>query len=271
MMEKIEKLLPEEELELSKEIEWEKRNEQIKKILKNGIAEYIKFLKINLEEGVEKEGVKRKLVCIDERIAGNGEITLAGAGILFSKEDLIKFIEDNKIKIIATHDNCGAAQKKYSDLTQKEADQKAKKYAQEIAKELNIKHEHISINNIEPKNFHNARTIYFNNVDKFNPAKIKNLPKGFVIEKFINIKNNAEKELKIAIEIALSYHGFGEKFTKENPLIIVCCLNKNDFPKKVMEENDKLLDEMQKNSQRGIKSIKEKIRIDYFVVPAKKE
>ena len=49
------------------------------------------------------------------------------------------------------------------------------------------------ISKVVPKEFHIARAIYFNNVKEFNPAKVSDLPQGFVIENFIELKNNIEK------------------------------------------------------------------------------
>lgn len=133
-----------------------------------------------------------------------------------------------------------------------------------------IKHEHISINEMEPKDYHDARAIYLNNIgNEFNPAKIKKLPRGFVIEKFINIEDNAKKELKLAIGIAFGDHGFGEKFTEDKPLIIACCLNEKDSFEEIQREVGKILDEMQNDPDCKIENIKKRIKIDYLVVPKK--
>ncbi|MFH1838427.1 MAG: hypothetical protein ABH808_02965 [Candidatus Kuenenbacteria bacterium] len=273
MIEK-ENKIPEIEMERMKDLEWEMQNKMINEILDKGICEYILENNIDLKEGKENEQIERKLGCIDGRINREVEITLAGSGVLLKdKEELEKFIIKNKITIITTHDDCGAAKMKFcSDLiiTQRQADGAAKEYIKGIVKELNeknnkIRHEHID--RVEP-NYHNERVIYFNNVDKFNPTKIKELPSGFVIEKFINIENNAKKELSIAICIALGEHGFGKRFTKNEPLIIACCLNKNDSFENIKLEVEKILGEMEIENK--FENIKERIKIDYFVVPDKK-
>ncbi|MEK7203440.1 MAG: hypothetical protein AAB653_03935 [Patescibacteria group bacterium] len=145
---------------------------------------------------------------------------------------------------------------------------------QGVVEELNkegyeIKYEFID--KVEPKNFHNARIIFLNNVDNFNPAKIKKFPQGFVIENFINIEDNTKNELKIAIEIALGDHGFGKNFTEKNPLIIVSCLNKEDSFIKVENRIKGIIEEMRNNPWNKFENIKERIKIDFFIVPAKKD
>lgn len=60
---------------------------------------------------MKKKANKEFLGCIDERIAGQVDSTLAGSGILLEKNVLKNFIRENKIEVITTHNECGAALK----------------------------------------------------------------------------------------------------------------------------------------------------------------
>ena len=88
---------------------------------------------------------------------------------------------------------------------------------------------------VRPKEFHNACAVWFDATGKFNPDKIgSSIPKGFLIDYKVSSSTGREEdkgypfaELQVAINIALGDHGFGGKFTKENPFTIVVIANDN--------------------------------------------
>jgi predicted ATP-dependent Lon-type protease len=49
---------------------------------------------------------------------------------------------------------------------------------------------------------------------------MKDIPDGFIISRYYLDPAYAKEELAVALSIAMGHHGFGEKFTKENPFII---------------------------------------------------
>jgi hypothetical protein len=255
-------------IEELKNKEWKKQNEEYGFLQKkDSIKNFIKKNRINLEEGRKKEGDKVSIGCIDEGI--KKKIPLAGSGILFlTEEQVLEFIKKRGVDIITTHDNCGAAliwaREKKPDISQEDADKEAAKYIEMIAKKAGIKYRHISAQNMKrPPEFHSARMIFFNNVKDYFPSVIKGLPPAFSIERFTLFDpENAKKRLKLAIGIALGEHGFKKRFTEKEPLIIACVLNESDDDKEIMQEVDKILDEMGDN-------FKKRIKVDFFVVPKK--
>ncbi|MFH1232771.1 MAG: hypothetical protein V1651_02820 [Patescibacteria group bacterium] len=266
------------EIEEIKNLEWEEQNKKYEFLLNKdySIRDYIGDKEINLEEGHRKEGESVVIGCIDEGIFRR--IPLAGSGCLFlTREEILGFIEKRKVDIITSHENCGAAlvwakrENPNKDITQEQADELLKNYIADIAKEAKITFKYIIAEEMKrPKEYHPARMIFFNNVKDYYPSGIKKIPLSFSIERFtMHQKDNVKKRLKLAINIAFGDHGFGEKFTKEEPLIIACCLNENDNSEEIKGEINEILNEME-NEFKDIKNIKERIKIDYFFVPAKK-
>ncbi len=258
-------------IEQIKNLEWERQNEKYK-FLRNkdySIEDYIKENKINLEEAYKKEGDEIIIGCIDEGMKEmGGRIPLAGSGLLFlTEQELLDFIKNRKADVITTHVGCGAAliwaRKKNPNISQEDADKLAMKYIQNIATKAGIQYKHIFNEEMaRPKEYHNARMVFYNNVKEYYPSRITELPPAFSVERFTMFQpKNAEKRIGLAITIAFNEHGFGEKFTKDEPFIIVCCLNENDNFNEIQNEVNSILDKMEIERQR--------IKIDYFVVSDK--
>ncbi|MBI4653158.1 hypothetical protein HY750_02800 [Candidatus Kuenenbacteria bacterium] len=267
---KILESLEKEKFVILKNKEWEEQNEEYKFLQdkKISLENYIGEKRINLEEGYKKEGDEVVIGCIDSGI--EKRIPLAGSGILFLTEDeLLEFIKKRKVDVITSHDGCGAAliwaRKKDLNINQEGADKLAMTYIHNIANKAGIKYRYIRADEMKrSQDFQPARMVFYNNIKDYYPSVIKGLPPTFSIERFtlFNVEN-AKERLKLAIKIAFGDHGFGERFTEKNPFIIACCLNEGDDFDEIKKEVNKILEEM------DIK--KERIKVDYFIVPIKDE
>jgi hypothetical protein len=167
-----------------------------------------------------------KVVCIDEGTTGG--IRIAGAGILLGAKETIEMLRELEIQTVHSHDGCGAAALaakeagKYLD----EPDRYGQEFAAEVAEALGAKHHHIRRDQLRrPQTMHDATVVYYSGVKAFNPARHKDLPKGFTIIRAIHnhgpSKKTAADEVAVACQIAFGAHGFGDRFTPDNPLIIV--------------------------------------------------
>ncbi|GBD34016.1 hypothetical protein HRbin34_00325 [bacterium HR34] len=183
------------------------------------------------------------IVCIDEGIPWGG-IHLPGSGVLLEETDIeelknkIQELKKSGIKIkgVYSHEGCGAVAKMMKDNNiEGKQDEIATQKAKELAEKLGLEYlGHIRLNEMKrEKDLHNAVFIYYTNL-WFNWEKGK-FPRGFTISRNILNKEQALKDLELAINIAFSDHGFGEKFTKENPLYIVVLEKDEDNIEKEVE------------------------------------
>ena len=221
---------------------WLVDNHTVKALLKEkGVAGYF----ANLENGGSGafDVCNDTLGCIDEGV--DGDLNLAGSGILLLevevKDGKLKLVSDKKLRevltrmkeagllTITTHDGCGAMElfaKKHSTTPEEkeEAIRFGRETLKQLAGELGLQYQHIKASEMHrPAELHTARVIYVDGTGHFNPSAIGygHLPQGFGISrKFINAKYALE-EIKISMDIAFGDHGFGKKFTKESPLIII--------------------------------------------------
>ena len=286
----------EKEIMEKKENAWLEQQEITNQLNKQGAQEF--FSPENFPEidslFVEK---KEKLCCIDEGVFNiedeSHKMALAGSGILFPADSWEKRLDrvaelciNRGIKDITSHEGCGAAGlawkrdggETYTGI--KSADEYGKKWSTELTAVINQKlkeagekndvaHQYISKSEmIRPPEFHDARAIWFDTTSQFHPDAAKQLPKGFLIDYGVakdEGKNEAEKEypfaeLGVAIGIAFGDHGFGGKFTAENPFIIV-----------VVSKDELGLELLKIKIEKTIKEDKElkihfnKIKIDGFV------
>jgi hypothetical protein len=168
--------------------------------------------------------------CIDEGTPGG--IHIAGSAILLSTEDkkaeLEKVIEELRgagADGVYSHEGCGAAKLYLNSLPEDQRGEKsytehAIDWAKKLAEILSVPYKGHITDLKRPKEFHNARIAYFDGSGKFDPFKIKEIPDGFIISRYYLDPEYAKAELGVALSIAMGDHGFGEKFTKENPFII---------------------------------------------------
>lgn len=218
----------------------------------------------------------------DENIMG-----FAGSGILYPAKNwqeriqrVAELLYQKGITNITSHDGCGAAGIAYKRDGEKEgtgfdsSDEYGKKWSQDLTETLQklyktnnrpeeIDHSHIAGKDmVRPESFHSARVVYFDATGNFNPGRVENIPKGFLIDYGNEVslaKTEEEKEypieeLKIALNIAFGSHGFGDKFNSDNPFIIV-----------VEAKTQKELDEIKKQIEPVVYSYGEKVKIDGFI------
>jgi hypothetical protein len=171
----------------------------------------------------------KNLRCIDEGTIGG--IHLAGSGILLNLDQAISFCQKAEIKGVYSHAECGAAKiyAKKESLDPAEADEFGIEWAKTLAEKLKIPYlGHLEISQMaRSSGLHTAVAVYYDGTGEFDCSQVAELPKGFIISRRYLDSDYAKLELKMAIEIALGSHGFGQKFSIRDPFIIVV-LAKND-------------------------------------------
>ena len=204
------------------EHEWKKQSGALDVIFKNGMQAYVDSL-----DGVESafETEDHTLCCIDEGTP-QGDRRSAGSGILMEGEDRAKFIQELKragVKEVTSHAGCGAAMlyREKMGITDKSVDEVAQEGARRIAEELGVPYKGHITELARPKEFHNARVVYFDGTGSFNPSAVEGLPAGFVVSRKFMTPEQARAEAGIAMSIAFGDHGFGKKFSAQEPLVVV--------------------------------------------------
>ncbi len=189
------------------------------------------------------------VVCIDEGCtcnshAGNEpELNFAGSGILYDVDATALVLQGKNISVITSHDGCGAGA-----LANKDPYQYTSKLVEKIntyrtEKDLPlVKHEHIAAKEMtRHESFHEATAVYFN-IDTvlFDATRILDedgneiMPKGFTIDAGHFTIDNSLAELGVSIDIAFGDHGFGKRFSTENPFTIVFVGNDSDLEKETI-------------------------------------
>ncbi|MDO8560120.1 MAG: hypothetical protein Q7S23_03770 [bacterium] len=165
---------------------------------------------------------ERWLCCIDEGCPGG--VNLAGSGILLGVEGAARIAHDAGVTAITSHEECGAAKlwAKQSGKNAETSDDYGKEFSAELAKKLGVSYCHLPLSEMtRPAGLHVARVIYYDGTGTFDPARLPELPPGFVISRRYLDTEYALRECGIAISIALGDHGFGARFTPKEPLLIV--------------------------------------------------
>jgi hypothetical protein len=265
-----------EALDMEKEASWMEQREQINEILRNGVEAYVRDIP-NLENAFE--GREHTLCCMDEGTA-RGDMRSAGSGILTEGEDRKAFLQsllDAGVEQVTSHEGCGAAAlfRKKHGLESMSVDDVAKAEAQKIVAELNAMRKegepevsyagHIT-DLSRPKEFHNARTVYYDATGKFNPSKVAELPPGFVVSRRFMNPEQAINEVKIALAIAFGDHGFGNKFSSQEPLLLVPIADQTEpgfDQQRLTEELERIAASLVETSPKDA----ERVKIDGFTMP----
>jgi hypothetical protein len=182
-----------------------------------------------------KEAFKQDLDvidCSDGRVLLGKKIGLAGSGILLSDEELEKFITANqgKIKIITSHEDCGAAKIKFKQLQAAgklpegitTADELGTYSAQKLADRLGAEHYFLPIDKMA-KEVHNERAIVVDGTGHFNSTNLKGFPPHFVCSGFgFGLSSEyMQGEITTLAGIALGGHGLGERFQEDTPFYVM--------------------------------------------------
>ncbi|MBI5793791.1 hypothetical protein HZA87_01750 [Candidatus Uhrbacteria bacterium] len=243
---------------VQKEHEWLRQQEVISKILDHGMEAYVDQIP-DLEQAFDSN--EHTLCCMDEGVA-LGDLRSAGSGILTQGAERAAFIAKLKaagVKDIMSHEGCGAAGL-YRDrhgITDKTVDEVAIEQTQKIARELGVPYKGHVTELDRPKEFHNARVVYVDGTGRFNPSRVPGLPQGFVVSARFMTPEQALSEVQLAIHIAFGEHGFGGKFTQDDPLVVVAI---GDSTASGFSGTD---------LQRELQTIlgEKRIRVDQFSVP----
>ena len=243
---------------VQKEHEWLKGQEKISGILEQGMESYVDQMPDLENAFVEGD---HTLCCMDEGVA-QGDMRSAGSGILTEGPEREAFIAKLKaagVKDVTSHEGCGAAglYKEKHGITDMTVDEVAIEQAKRMAEELDVPYKGHVTELDRPKEFHNARVVYLDGTGRFNPSRVSELPQGFVVSARYMTPEQALSEVQLAIKIAFGEHGFGDKFSQDDPLVVVAIGDSTepDFAGKDLE--------------RELKSIigEGRVHVDHFSVP----
>jgi hypothetical protein len=169
--------------------------------------------------------------CSDGRVLDGKKIGIAGSGLLLSPEERAKFIENykGKIKEVTTHRDCGAAALKFNSLKPEEipegvmsADHYGTLLGKQLANELGATHRFLEIKEMASKN-HNEVGLVLDQTGRFDSTNLESFPPHFVCTGAgLGFSSEYMKsEIETLTGIALGHHGYGSRFTAENPFYIM--------------------------------------------------
>lgn len=199
---------------------WAAERDRFSAIYKNGFGAYAETIP-DISEAFHL--IDREVRCIDEGTPGG--VHAAGSGILMEARDAIEAFRLANATAITSHAGCGAAAlyAKRNGLDVSRADEYGKKWAQDLAAAMRVPYAgNINFTALKrPRYAHIARVCYHDGTGNFDYSKTAGLPSGFIVSRRYVSKKSAEEEVRIAADIALGEHGFGEKFTGKEPFLLV--------------------------------------------------
>jgi len=202
----------------NKEKSFEEQSAIVKKIIANGLKKYASEI-----QGLDRAfSIDDKTVrCIDEGTPGG--LHLAGSGILMEAQQLRESLSAMGATGITSHAHCGAAglYAKAQGLDPTKSDEYGREFARKLSEETGIPYAGHIDHLARPEAFHDAVACYYDLTGSFDPSKVTELPKGFVVNRGFLPAEYAKKELEVAISIATGDHGYGELITSENPFLVV--------------------------------------------------
>ncbi len=238
--------------------EWEKsQNNEIIVGLKEGR---------NLSELLEalpgfKESFQRPLDCLDcadGRVCSGHKLGLAGQGILLNENDLA--ILEAKIKELGIrvtgHDNCGAAGIAHPGP---DSDRHGYEFTQSLAERTGA-----SYSEVHKEDFscpvHNERCLVLEGSGRFDVANLPGFPGRFISSaEFFGLSEEYQRtEAKALIGIALGDHGFGHRFSQEDPFYLL-----------ISAENEESLAKTKAWAEAVAAEFEGRVRVESFIAPAK--
>ncbi len=246
-----------EAIDMEKEARWLEHNAAMQKLIQEGVEAAMADIP-NLEQAFV--GEEPTLCCMDEGTP-MGNMRSAGSGILTEGEERTAFVGALKaagVKEVTSHAGCGAAAlyRKRHGLEKMSVDDVAIEQAKRMAAELGVPYKGHITDLQRPAEFHHARVVYVDATGRFNPARLKELPPGFVVSRRYMTPAQALEEVRIAMSIAFGDHGFGNKFSSREPLLImpITDATEGDF------DADVLRRELEQISD-------ERVKVDGFIRP----
>lgn len=181
--------------------------------------------------GFEKAFVKNPkhvaVLCIDEGCTGEGT-HLAGSGCGISEEQLMAELKAAGVTEFTTHEGCGAWALAHPELDEAtEREEAVTVWGARIAHQLGVPHRHIAAAEMKrPAEIHNAFYALYDGTGSFNRDSVPEMGPGFVTspKHFASAKDN----LELAVKIAFGAHGLGEKFSAEDPFVLIGIVNPTD-------------------------------------------
>lgn len=177
------------------------------------------------------EGEPGSCTCVDE--GTGGDIRLAGSGILHPGgiEAVARILRQAGTKEVTSHDGCGAAKEAYrrahglpegADIGGQAVNDFAKNWSKALSVKAGASFRHITTEEMDrPADWHDASSIYLDFTGRFQPHRVPNLPKGFVISGSLLRPDDLLSEIRLTAGIALGKKGYGDRFTAEQPLAVV--------------------------------------------------
>lgn len=176
--------------------------------------------------------------CSDGRVLDGKKIGIAGSGLLLPDSERALFIErfKGKIKELTTHYDCGAAKIGFeqakalfpetipAEVTT--ADEYGSWRGKKLAEELGATHRYLGSEELANE-YHNEVAIVIDQTGRFDSTNLANFPAHFVCTGAgLGFSQEYMKaELKTLTGIALGHHGFGKRFTPENPFYLIIAAN----------------------------------------------
>jgi len=230
---------------------WETHSPLAEQVKTNGIQKVFDEKRARGEQAL-KPRQSKTITCMDGRTEKKAKVAAAESGLYLLVESKVnirtldaehpgdalrnfpairKFVSDLQdagIKNTESHKSCGAGdlyaqffneQKTWGTMT---GDEAAKLWAQKLA--IMLGGDYRGHKSVEP-GFHPERAAYYSFADAFDPGSAPDvfLP-GYVISrnrfKDGNV-SHAAKEMALAATISFGGHGYGARFTKENPFFFI--------------------------------------------------
>lgn len=229
---------------------WQNAKTLLERVLKVGANQYF-----NSQTEIKRAFSlsDRSLRCIDEGTPGG--IHLAGSGILLDIDRAVEYSKRARVDGVYSHEDCGAVDL-YAELENLDpafADEYGREWAKTLAKRLKVPYNgHIPIAKMaRPRGRHIAAAAYYDATGEFDYSAISTLPVGFIISRKYLDDDYAKTELKTALKIALGSHGFGQKFSKELPFLII-----------VLAKTEKALKETAAEAEETAAEFREKVKVE---------
>ena len=211
--------------ESARQAEWEASQEAAEAIAEHGFQAFLETLDQGQLNASCYEG-EHTVCCIDERVSGC--LHAAGSLILMSEEEARDAVERSGATALSSHRSCGAMAihfrkvKGLADdavLDQNEVDRFGVEETQALAERLGL--EYAGESEQSDLEFHNARGVLIHTTPFFNGRAVDGMLPAFAVSAAMLSDEQSVYNAVLAAAIAQGDHGFGKRFTAENPFLIL--------------------------------------------------
>lgn len=208
--------------------------------------------------------------CSDGRVLKGHKMGIAGSGLLLSPEERVAFITrfKGKIKEVTTHSDCGAAALKFNSLKPEEvpagvgtADEYGTWCGKKLAEDLGAQHSFLERKDMASE-YHNETALVIDQTGKFDSTNLDGFPEHFVCTGagLGFSEGYMQSEAETLAVIAMGHHGFGDRFSANDPFYII-----------VSAENQKELDRWQEVAKKAAARFGDRVSVKGFIRPEEKE